>query len=227
MKINFVSIFPNLIAPYFEDSILKRAIDRGIVEISFINPRDFSKNRYRKVDLPLIGGGAGMLMTIQPLVDALNSIEEESRIIALSPTGKKFTQKDAIRFAKFDSITLISGRYEGVDERIVECCIDEVISIGDYILTGGEVASLVVADATIRNLEGVLGNSESLEGESFENYLLESPNFAKPVDGVPSIYLSGNHKKVGELRNRLSELKTQFFRPDLYQKYQIYQKGKR
>ncbi len=206
---------------------MKRAIDRGIVEISFINPRDFSENRYRKVDLPLIGGGAGMLMTIQPLVDALNSIEEESRIIALSPTGKKFTQKDAIRFAKFDSITLISGRYEGVDERVIECCVDEVISIGDYILTGGEVASLVVADATIRNLEGVLGNSESLEGESFENYLLESPNFAKPVDGVPSIYLSGNHKKMEELGNRLSELKTQFFRPDLYQKYQIYQKGKR
>ena len=206
---------------------MKRAVDRGIVEIGFINPRDFAENRYRKVDLPLIGGGAGMLMTIQPLVDALNSIEEESHIVALSPSGKRFTQKDAIRFAKFDSITLISGRYEGVDERVIECCVDEVISIGDYILTGGEVASLVVADATIRNLEGVLGNSESLEGESFENYLLEAPNFAKPVDGVPSIYLSGNHKKMEELRNRLSELKTQFFRPDLYQKYQIYQKGKR
>ena len=93
MKINFVSIFPNLIAPYFEDSILKRAIDRGIVEIGFINPRDFAENRYRKVDLPLIGGGAGMLMTIQPLVDALNSIEEESHIVALSPSGKRFTQR--------------------------------------------------------------------------------------------------------------------------------------
>jgi len=230
LKINFITLFPNLIAPYFEDSILKRAIENGILEVNFVNPRDFSTDKHNRVDLPLIGGGAGMLMMNQPIVDSLKSLSAESHTIAVSPVGKRFSQRDAIRLSTMREITLLSGRYEGVDERIIENHIDEVFSIGDFILTGGELASLAIADAISRNVDGVLGNRSSLSGESFENYLLEAPNFTKPVEfegvGVPSEYFNGNHKKIEELRRELAERKTQFFRPNLYKKYLIYGKAK-
>jgi tRNA (guanine37-N1)-methyltransferase len=222
LKINFVTLFPNLIAPYFEDSILKRAIDNGSLEINFVNPRDFTTDKHRRVDLPLIGGGAGMLMTSQPIVDSLKSISSESHTIAVSPVGKKFNQKDSIRLSEKKEITLLSGRYEGFDERIIEHYVDEVFSIGDFILTGGELASLVICDSITRNIGGVLGNSESLSGESFENYMLEAPNFSKPVEfensKPPSEFLKGNHKKIKKLKFELAKKKTQFFRPDLYKK---------
>ncbi len=223
MQINFITLFPNLIAPYFQDSILKRAIENNLLKINFINPRDFTTDKHNRVDLPLIGGGAGMLMMNQPIVDSLKSINSESHTIAVTPVGKVFNQKDAIRLAKKQEITILSGRYEGFDERIIENHVDEVFSIGDFILTGGELASLVICDAVVRNIEGVLGNSKSLENESFENNLLEAPNFAKPIEfensQVTSEYLSGNHKKIEELKLKLSQDKTKFHRPDLYQKY--------
>lgn len=225
MKFNFITLFPNLIEPYFGDSILKRAVDNGFIEISFINPRDFSTDKHRRVDLPLIGGGAGMLMMSQPIVDSLKNISSESHTIAVSPVGKKFNQNDAIRLSKMGEITFLSGRYEGFDERVVEKYVDEVFSIGDFILTGGELASLTIADAISRNVEGVLGNGNSLTGESFENLLLESPNFSKPIKfeniGVPTDYLNGNHKLIERLKRVLSEKKTKFFRPDLYGRYLI------
>ena len=223
MQINFITLFPNLIAPYFQDSILKRAIENNLLKINFINPRDFTTDKHNRVDLPLIGGGAGMLMINQPIVDSLKSINSESHTIAVTPVGKVFNQKDAIRLAKKQEITILSGRYEGFDERIIENHVDEVFSIGDFILTGGELASLVICDAVVRNIEGVLGNSKSLENESFENNLLEAPNFVKPIEfensQVTSEYLSGNHKKIEELKLKLSQDKTKFHRPDLYQKY--------
>ena len=223
MQINFITLFPNLIAPYFQDSILKRAIENNLLKINFINPRDFTTDKHNRVDLPLIGGGAGMLMMNQPIVDSLKSLNSESHTIAVTPVGKVFNQKDAIRLAQKQEITILSGRYEGFDERIIENHVDEVFSIGDFILTGGELASLVVCDAVVRNIEGVLGNSKSLENESFENNLLEAPNFAKPIEfensQVTSEYLSGNHKKIEELKLKLSQDKTKFHRPDLYQKY--------
>jgi len=223
VQINFITLFPNLIAPYFQDSILKRAIENNLLKINFINPRDFTTDKHNRVDLPLIGGGAGMLMINQPIVDSLKSINSESHTIAVTPVGKVFNQKDAIRLAQKQEITILSGRYEGFDERIIENHVDEVFSIGDFILTGGELASLVICDAVVRNIEGVLGNSKSLENESFENNLLEAPNFAKPIEfensQVTSEYLSGNHKKIEELKLKLSQDKTKFHRPDLYQKY--------
>ena len=223
MQINFITLFPNLIAPYFQDSILKRAIENNLLKINFINPRDFTTDKHNRVDLPLIGGGAGMLMINQPIVDSLKSINSESHTIAVTPVGKVFNQKDAIRLAKKQEITILSGRYEGFDERIIENHVDEVFSIGDFILTGGELASLVICDAVVRNIEGVLGNSKSLENESFENNLLEAPNFVKPIEfensQVTSEYLGGNHKKIEELKLKLSQDKTKFHRPDLYQKY--------
>jgi len=223
VQINFITLFPNLIAPYFQDSILKRAIENNLLKINFINPRDFTTDKHNRVDLPLIGGGAGMLMMNQPIVDSLKSLNSESHTIAVTPVGKVFNQKDAIRLAKKQEITILSGRYEGFDERIIENHVDEVFSIGDFILTGGELASLVICDAVVRNIKGVLGNSKSLENESFENNLLEAPNFAKPIEfensQVTSEYLSGNHKKIEELKLKLSQDKTKFHRPDLYQKY--------
>ena len=226
MKYTFVTLFPNLIEGYFKDSILKRAIEKDVLEITYCNPRDYSKNKHFKVDDTAVGGGAGMVMNPQPLFDALDDLkqkDEDVHIIFLTPVAKRFVQNDAKRLAKKSHIAFVSGRYEGIDERVIEKYADEVYSIGDYILTGGELASLVICDAVSRNIEGVLGNAESLEVESFETPLLEAPSFSKPqlYDGlsVPSEYLKGNHSKIRSLKLALSECKTKFFRPEQLIKY--------
>lgn len=222
MKFNFVSIFPNLIKPYFEDSILKRAVKSNLISINFIDPRDFSDDKHKKVDDYMVGGGAGLLMKTQPILDALKSFEN-GRVIFLSPVGKKFTQNDAKRLAKYDNITFICGRYEGIDERVIEIAVNEIFSVGDFVLTGGELAALCVCDAISRNLDGVLGNANSLEIESFENDLLEAPSFTKPIVyqnlSVISAFLKGDHAKIRTLKNQMALCKTRFFRPDLYQKF--------
>ncbi|AII14592.1 tRNA m1G37 methyltransferase [Campylobacter iguaniorum] len=221
MKFNFITLFPNLIKPYFSDSILGRAVDSKFIEIDFINPRDFTADKHLKVDEYMIGGGAGLLMQAQPIMDALNSLEK-TRTIYLTPVGKKFTQNDAKRLSKIDNITFICGRYEGIDERVIESSVNEVFCIGDFVLTGGELGALCMCDAISRNLKGVLGNSSSLDVESFEENLLEAPSFTKPnvYNGmsVVSAFLKGNHAKIHVLKNNMALCKTRFFRPDLYQK---------
>ena len=221
MKFTFVTLFSNLVKGYFQDSILKRAIDKDIFSVDYLNPRDFSNNKHFKVDDTAVGGGAGMVMNPQPLFDALNSLkkgDENVHIVFMTPVAKPFSQNDAKRLAKKSHIAFVSGRYEGIDERVIEEYADEVFSIGDYILTGGELASLVICDAVSRNIEGVLGNSDSLSVESFETPLLEAPSFSKPknYEGncVPSEYLKGNHSKIRTLKIALSECKTKFFRPE-------------
>jgi len=217
MKIVFVTLFPNLIAPYFEDSILKKAIEKNLFEIEFVNFRDFSENKYKKVDTEIAGGGAGMIIDNIALRNALNYLKEKypnSKTIFLTPVGKRYNQKDAIRLADEEVLILVSGRYEGIDERVIEDFADEVMSIGDFILTGGELASLVIADSVVRNIKGVLGNSESLSEESFNNNLLEAPQFSK-MGNIPSILKSGNHKEIRKWKERVSFLKTQFHRIDL------------
>ena len=228
MKYTFVTLFPNLIEGYFKDSILKRAIERGYLEINYLNPRDYSKNKHQKVDDTAVGGGAGMVMNPQPLFDALDDLkqkDEDVHIVFLTPVAKQFVQNDAKRLAKKTHIAFVSGRYEGIDERVIEKYADEVFSIGDYILTGGELASLVICDAVSRNIEGVLGNAQSLEIESFETPLLEAPSFSKPqlYEGlsVPSEYLKGNHSKIHSLKLALSEAKTKFFRPKQLIKHKV------
>ncbi|MBD3807257.1 MAG: tRNA (guanosine(37)-N1)-methyltransferase TrmD [Epsilonproteobacteria bacterium] len=221
MRFSFVTLFPDLISGYFGGSILSRAKENGLISIDFINPRDFSKDRYNKVDSPMVGGGAGMLMMPEPLIESIRAVKDkDSRVVMLSPVGKKFTQNDAIRLSNFSHLILVSGRYEGVDERVVESEIDEIFSIGDFILTGGELASLVVCDSVARNVMGVLGNSDSLEGESFEENLLEAPSFTKPdffeKKFIISEYLKGNHSKITALKRALSLCKTKYFRPDLF-----------
>ncbi|MCZ6173357.1 tRNA (guanosine(37)-N1)-methyltransferase TrmD [Campylobacter ureolyticus] len=222
MKFNFITLFKNLIKPYFDDSILKRALDKNLFEVDFINPRDFSKDKHKKVDDYMIGGGAGLLMGIEPLSDAILNIKNKNpntHIIYLTPVGKKFTQKDAKRLSKKDNITFICGRYEGIDERVIEKYVNEVFCVGDFIMTGGELGALCMCDAICRNIDGVLGNANSLEVESFENSLLEAPSFTKPNIfknlSVPSEFLKGNHGKISALKNQMARLKTNYFRPDL------------
>ncbi|PHS42239.1 MAG: tRNA (guanosine(37)-N1)-methyltransferase TrmD [Sulfurovum sp.] len=225
MRFSFVTLFPNLIKGYFSESILKRAIEDEKIFIDFVNPRDFTTDKHNRVDASMIGGGAGMLMTPQPLMDSLNDIRSKSpnaHVIFLSPVAKPFTQNDAKRLAKKEHIVFVSGRYEGIDERVIEAQADELFSIGDYILTGGELASMVVCDAISRNVGAVLGNSDSLSVESFEESLLEAPSFTKPKNyennEVISEFLKGNHSKITDLKRGLALCKTKYFRPDLYKK---------
>jgi len=226
MNFTFVTLFSNLIEFYFKDSILKKAINEGFISIDFYNPRNFSKDNHNKVDDTLCGGGAGQLMFPQPLFDTLNDIKakhKDAYIIFPLAAAKPFNQNDAIRLARKKNIELVSGRYEGIDERVIETYADEVFSIGDYILTGGELPSLVIADAISRNIDGVLGNKDSLNDESYnelatnKKMLLEAPSFTKPIVfkdlKVPSELLKGNHDKIRGLKNKMSMCKTKYYRP--------------
>jgi len=218
MKIIFVTLFPNLISPYFEDSILKRALEKNLFSIEFVNFRDFSTNKHQKVDTAIVGGGAGMILDNLALRNSLNYLKQKysnSKTVFLTPVGKVYNQKDAIRFSKEEVLILVSGRYEGFDERLIEDFADEVLSLGDFILTGGELGSLIVADSVLRNIKGVLGNSASLEEESFNENLLEAPSFSKSGK-VPEVLKSGNHNKIREWRRKTSFFKTKFHRPDLF-----------
>ncbi len=221
MKFTFVTIFPNLIKPYFDDSILKRAVDSGFVSYEFYNPRDYTKNKHNKVDRQMVGGGAGMLMTPQPLFDCLDDIKSknsEAYIIFPLAAAKPFRQNDAKRLAKKKNIVFVSGRYEGIDERVIEKYANEVFSIGEFVLTGGELPSLVMADAISRNIEDVLGNADSLVMESYENNLLEAPSFTKPEKfqnlSVVKEYLKGNHSKIHDLKSQMAICKTKYYRPN-------------
>jgi tRNA (guanine37-N1)-methyltransferase len=226
MTFTYITLFSNLIEGYFQDSILKRAQEKGLFKVDYLNPRDFTTNKHGKVDDTAVGGGAGMVMTPQPLFDTLKRLRENDpdvHIVFATPVGKPFVQNDAKRLAKKSHVAFVSGRYEGIDERVIETFADEVFSIGDYILTGGELPSLVMTDAIARNIEGVLGNTQSLEVESFETHLLEAPSFGKPplfenMD-VPSEFLKGNHSKITALKFDLSECKTKFFRPEQLKKH--------
>jgi tRNA (guanine37-N1)-methyltransferase len=225
MRFSFITLFPSLMQGYFTESILARAIEENRLVIDFLNPREFSKNKHKKVDAPMVGGGAGMLMTPQPLHDTLEHLKSESpnvHIIFLTPVAKSFKQSDAKRLAQKEHVAFVSGRYEGIDERVIEQHANEVFSIGDFILTGGELASMVLCDAIARNVDGVLGNQASLESESFETALLEAPSFTKPhsFEGkeIVSEFLKGNHSKITDLKRGMALYKTKFFRPDLYKR---------
>ena len=230
MKFIFVTLFPNLIKPYFEDSIMKKAIEKKLFSIEFINFRDYSSNKHHKVDDTPFGGGAGMVLSCDPLYNCLTDLKikyKNSKIIFVTPVAKTFNQKDAKRLANEEVIIFVNGRYEGFDERIIEEFADEVLAIGDYILSGGELASMVMSDAIARNIDGVLGNNESLEIESFENELLEAPTFTKPKTynklkyyGVISEFFKGNHSIIASLKEKLALAKTKYHRIDIYKRYQ-------
>lgn len=224
MRFDIVTIFPDIFDSYFNESILKRAQKNKIIKIISHNLRDFTKNKHKKVDDTPYGGGAGMVMTVQPIYDAVKSIKSKSknkkiRTILFSAKGKKYTQKDAYRLSKYDQLIFICGRYEGVDERVTENIIDEEISVGDYVLTGGEIPTMTLIDSISRLLPGVLGNDESskIESHSKEGYL-EFPQYTKPEEffpeknkkswKVPSVLTEGNHEKIEKWRKEKSQPKT-------------------
>lgn len=226
MKFSFLTLFPSLISGYFSDSILKRALDCAKIEVEIIDFREFSTDKHKKVDNYQASGGAGLVICADVLERAIRTLATpQSHIIYLTPVAKRFLQCDAKRLAQNQShIIFICGRYEGVDERVIEGFVDEVFSIGDYILTGGELASLVLCDCIARQVPGVLGNEKSLCGESFENDLLEAPLFTKNISGtsagIPAQYLNGNHRRNYEFKTALARAKTKYFRPDLWRNSQ-------
>lgn len=218
MRLDILTLFPDMFTP-LKESIIKRAVDKNIVEINIIQIRDFSKDPHQKTDDAPFGGGAGMVMTPQPLYDAIQSVKtENSYVIYLSPRGRVFKQEVARSLCKYEHLILVCGHYEGIDERIIELCIDEEISIGDYILTGGELPAMVVADSVIRLLDGTI-SSDSLNEESFSNNLLEYPQYTRPQNfkglEVPSVLLSGHHANIEKWRKEKSIEITQKNRPDL------------
>ncbi|MDR2153025.1 MAG: tRNA (guanosine(37)-N1)-methyltransferase TrmD [Helicobacteraceae bacterium] len=222
MRFTFVTIFENLIAPYFNEAILKKAIDKKLIAIDVVNPRDYSTDKWKKTDDTVTGGGAGMVMTPQPLFDCLSDLKRKSpkvKILFMTPCAKRFDAHDAKRLAAFERVAFVCGRYEGFDERAIEAFADEVFSIGDFVLTGGELPAIIMCDAISRFVSGTLGNENSAVTDSFENAALESPSFTKPTlfrgAKTPAELLSGNHKAIDEFRSRLSALKTRYFRPDL------------
>lgn len=219
MKITILTLFPQMFDGFLSNSIIKRAIAKKTVNISIVNIRDYTKDRYRRVDTPPVGGGAGLIMKAQPIVDAIKAIKsEQSRIVLLSPRGKKYSQKTAKNLANFQELVLICGHYEGVDERI-NSYVDEEISLGDFILTGGEIAAMAVADSIIRLQKGAITN-ESLDEESFENGVLEYPQYTEPYDfegyRVPDILYSGNHAAISKWRRKQALVLTRQYRPDLF-----------
>lgn len=222
MRIDILTLFPNSFS-CFNESIISRAKKNDIIQINLIDIRDFSNDPHKKCDDYCFGGGNGMLMTPQPLYDAIQSVKtENSKVIYLSPKGTTFNQEKAIELSKLNHIILLCGHYEGIDQRIIDLCVDEEISIGDFILTGGEIPAMAVVDAVARNLEGVLGNEESIKDESFSNSTLEYPQYTRPQEfmglKVPEILISGNHENIKKFRQEQSLCLTKKLRPDLLQK---------
>lgn len=223
MKIDILTLFPEMFAP-LKQSIIGRAVNSNKIEINIFNIRDYTLDKHNKCDDTPFGGGAGMVMMAQPIVSAFNAIDPNhvAKRIYMSPKGKTFCQKMVEDYAKCDYIILLCGHYEGVDQRALDLCIDEEISIGDFVLTGGEIPAMAVADAICRYVDGVI-SSDSLKSESFVSGLLEYPQYTHPREfngkTVPEVLLSGNHEKIDEWREKQSLKITRKNRPDLYRKY--------
>ena len=230
MRITTLTLFEEMYDGVINTSIISRAKEKGVVDIDFVNIRDFAKDKFKHVDDAPFGGGAGMVMKCEPVLDALSSVRnDKSHVILMSPHGKTFNQAKAKELTKYDYLILIAGHYEGLDYRITKH-VDEELSIGDYILTGGELASMVVIDAVTRLLDGAI-NSESIMEESFENDLLEYPQYTQPRnyegDEVPEVLVSGNHAKIREYRILQSLLITKEKRPDLFEKHILTEEEKK
>jgi len=228
LKINILTIFPQMFSGVFSSSILGRASEMKLLEITLTDIRPYSSAKHKNTDDYPFGGGAGMVMTAQPIMDAMAAASAAlpgARRIYLGPRGRTLTTSLARELAREDSLILLCGHYEGVDQRALDACIDEEISIGDYILTGGELAAMVLTDCVARFIPGVLGSAESPEEESFSDGLLEYPQYTRPreIDGraVPDVLLSGDHAKISAWRRKESLRATARFRPDLLEKAEL------
>jgi len=221
MKFDIITLFPEMFSAIKEEGVIARAIKKSIISITTWQLRDFSLNKYKNVDDKSYGGGAGMVMQVQPIRDCIIEIKKQNpktKVIYLSPQGKKLNQDLVEKLTTYDSLTMLCGRYEGIDERVIENDIDYEVSIGDYVISGGELAAMVVIDAISRRLPNVLGNEDSLK-DSFTDNLLDYPHYTRPevVDGhsVPGVLLSGNQAKIDAWRLEQSIKRTKQKRPDL------------
>lgn len=225
MKFDVLTLFPELIQSHMDFSIMKRASEEGVISVNTINPRDFTLDKHKKVDDTPYGGGAGMVLMPQPYVDAYNFVNklEKSITLMMTPQGEPFSDKISNELAGYEQIIILCGHYEGFDERIREIIKPKEISIGDFVLTGGELPALCVIDSVSRKIDGTLGKIESAHDDSFSDGLLEYPQYTKPREymgyKVPDVLLNGNHKLIEEFRMEQKILRTQKKRPDLYEKW--------
>ncbi len=222
MRISVVTIFPTYFSGPLDVGLIKRAIDAGILTVDLHDIRDHGLGKRRKVDDTPYGGGAGMVMRVEPLFATLEPLAGSHRVL-MSPAGRPLDQATVDRLATVDHLTLVCGRYEGIDQRVIDACIDEEISIGDYVLAGGEAAALVVIEAVTRLLPGVVGNPDSVAHESFRDGLLEEPVYTKPAEyrglRVPEVLLSGDHARIQAWREEQRRLRTRERRPDLWERF--------
>ena len=221
MRFDIITLFPEMFSAIKEEGVIARAIKKSIISINEWQLRDFSENKYKNVDDKAYGGGAGMVMQVKPIRDCIKKIKEqkpETKVIYLSPQGEPLNQNLVEKLSSFESLTLLCGRYEGVDERIIDNDVDFEVSIGDYVISGGELAAMVLIDSVSRRLPNVLGNKDSLN-DSFVNNLLDYPHYTRPesIDGdiVPEVLLSGNQAKIDAWRLEQAKHKTRQKRPDL------------
>lgn len=224
MKFTILTLFPEIVESFFQNSIMEKAVEKNLIEYKVINFRDFAHDRHRTCDDAPYGGGAGMVIKPEPLGEALDSIAAlGKRVIFPTPSGRTFNQKYAADLAGEKELVFICGRYEGIDQRIIDTYVQDEITIGDYVLSSGEISSLVIIDAVYRLIEGVI-NEASLEEESFADGLLEYPHYTRPEEykglKVPDILLSGHHAKIAEWRHKKRLEKTEKHRPDLFEKNQ-------
>lgn len=225
MRFDVLTLFPEIIESYCNVSIMKRAREGDVYSLNTINPRDFTLDKHNKVDDTPYGGGAGMVLMPQPYIDAYDSVEklENSITIMLSPQGEPLNEKLVLDLAQYNQIIMLCGHYEGFDERIREIIKPKEISLGDFVLTGGELPALCLLDSVSRKLNGTLGKIQSAEDDSFSNGLLEYPQYTKPRDfrgyKVPEVLLNGNHKEINEFRQNQQIERTKLRRPDLYKKW--------
>ncbi len=221
MRIDVLTLFPEMFDS-LKTSIIGKALEKKLFEFNTIDIREFSTNKHKKVDDYTFGGGDGMVMACQPLYDAIMSVKnDKSHVIYLSPKGSVLKQAKVKELSSYEHLILVCGHYEGIDERIISLCVDELVSIGDYVLTGGEIPAMVVVDSVARYIPNVLGNSNSTEDESFSSNLLEYPQYTRPYEfmglKVPDILISGNHAEIKKWREEQKVLETKKYRPDLFE----------
>lgn len=223
LNVTVLTVFPELFPGFLGYSLTGKALEEQKWQLQAVNIRDYAFDRHKSVDDTPCGGGAGMIMRPDVLGRAIEANHTQGRIIYMSPKGRPLTQKLVHELSREEELTIVCGRFEGIDERVIEAYNVEEISIGDYILTGGEQAAQIMLDAVVRLLPGVLGNEASLEDESFENFLLEYPQYTRPTEwegrSVPEVLLSGHHRKIADWRREQAEIATKAKRPDLFKKY--------
>lgn len=229
MNFHVLTLFPEMIRDGFETSITGRAVEKGLLSLETVNIRDFSVNKHNRVDDYPYGGGAGMVMKPQPVYDAYKSLNvDKARVIYMTPQGRPFNQEIAKELSKEENIVIICGHYEGIDERVIEEIVTDEISMGDFVLTGGEIAAMAVIDAVARLKPGVLGKEESFMDESFSDGLLEYPQYTRPPEfmgrAVPPVLLSGDHAKVDKWRHEQSLIRTYNKRPDILESIELSKK---